>query len=71
MVYSGQNIVNHYLIVFGKIVDEVVVRGLCNVFQKLMKVAFKNLYLMIPLLQNSSFDLLKTFIYCALCGHFI
>ena len=40
---------NHYLKVFGKIVDEVVVRDLCSVFQKSMKVAFKNFYLVVAL----------------------
>ena len=38
---------DHYLKVFGKVVNKVVVRGLFNVFQKLMKVAFKNLYLVV------------------------
>ena len=49
MVYSGQNVMNHYLKVYGKVVDEVVIRGLYSVFQKLMKVAFKYLYLAVAL----------------------
>ena len=45
MICNSQNVMDCYLKAFGKVVDEVVVRSLCNVFQKLMKVAFKNLYL--------------------------
>ena len=40
---------NHYLKVFDKVVDEIVIRGLCGVFQKLMKVTFKNFYLVVTL----------------------
>ena len=49
MICSGQNIIDHYLKVFSKVVDEVVVRGLYSIFQKLMKVAFENLYLVVAL----------------------
>ena len=39
----------HYLNMLSKVVDEIVIRGLCSVFQKLMKVAFKNFYLEVAL----------------------
>ena len=45
----GQNVINHHLKVFGKVVNKVVARDLCSVFQKLMKVVFRNLYLVIAL----------------------
>ena len=57
---------DYYLKVFDKVVDKVAVRGLCSMFQKLMKVTFKNLYLVVDCkLQNSSFYLLKFFLYFA------
>lgn len=34
---------------FGKVVIEVIVGDLCSIFQKLKKVAFKNLYLVVAL----------------------
>ena len=56
VVCSCQNIIDHYLKVLGKILNEVVPRCLCSVFQTLMKVAFKNLYLVATYkLQNCSF----------------
>ena len=72
MSYSGQNAMDHCLKVFGKVVNEIVVRCLCSVFQKLMKVAFKNLPThSIANYKILFFYLLKTFIYCALFSHFI
>ena len=47
MICNSQNVMNHYLKVFGKVMNEVLIRSLCSVFQKLMKVAFKNLYLVV------------------------
>ena len=49
VVCSGQNVVNHYLKVLDKVGDEVVIRSLCSVFQKLMKVTFKNFYVVVTL----------------------
>ena len=65
---------DHYLKVFGKVVDEVTVRGLCNVFQRLMKVAFKNRYLVVILQITKFFFVFTKNIYllydCALFSHF-
>jgi len=52
--------------VFGKLVDKVVVRELCSVFQKLVKVTFKNLYLVVAY-QITKFFLLVTKIFYSLC----
>ena len=49
MVRSGQITMDHYLKVFGKVVDEAMVRHLCSVFQKLMKLVAKNLYPVVAL----------------------
>lgn len=40
---------DYYLKVISEVVDEVVIRCLCSVSQKLMKVTFKNLYLVVTL----------------------
>ena len=39
---------------FRKIVGEIIIRGLCNAFEKLIKVIFKNLHLMVALQLQSS-----------------
>ena len=39
----------HYLKVFSKVVDEILVRSLCSVFQKPIKVIFKDLCLVAAL----------------------
>ena len=59
MVCSGQTILGHYLKVFGKVVGEVMVKGLRSIFQKLIKVAFENLYL-VDALQITKFFFLFT-----------
>ena len=59
MIYSGQNVMDHYSKVFGKVVDDVVVRGLWSVHQKLMKVALENLY-QVAVLQITKFFFLFT-----------
>ena len=71
MVYSSQNIMDHYIKVFDKVVDELVVRYLYNVFQKLIKIAFKNLYLVVALQIIKLFFLFtETFVYCDFFSHF-
>ena len=42
IVCNSQNVIDHNLKVFSKIVKNVVVRCLCSVFQKLIKVIFRN-----------------------------
>ena len=59
MVCSDQNVTHYYLKVFDQIVVEVVVRGLCSVFQQLIKVTFKRLSLVIAI-QTTKFFLLFT-----------
>lgn len=70
MVCDCQIVMNHYLKVFDKIVDELVVKGLCSVFQKLMKVVFKNFYLVVALQITKFFCSFSKNIYCVLFNHF-
>jgi len=42
MICSGQKILDRYLKVLGKVVDEAVVRSLYSAFQRSIKVDFKN-----------------------------
>ena len=72
VVCSGQNVMNHYLKVLDKVGDEVVIRSLCSVFQKLMKVTFKNLYLVVVLQITKLFFLFTKYLYLlCLFSHFI
>ena len=67
VVCSGQEVIDDYIKVFGKVVDEVVVRGLCSGFLNLIKVDFKNLNLVIALQVTKFFFLFtkNTYLLCS------
>lgn len=49
MDFGCVSVIDHYLKIFGEIVNEVVVISLRSIFRKLMKVVFKNIYLIVAL----------------------